>query len=230
MLNCLPLVPCGVGRVIDIYCHVLPFSPSFGCSSLPFEISLIISLHFNFDRSLLLQPPSSVYHALFLNVSSLILCVSPVHLSLIPTTFILMCFFLYFLLFSVPIFLLSSRASLRILGTQLYCVKYSFSSCIADSASVPDPQTEAGEMHASAVSSTLCPHKTFHPPPCSRPCLQPPTYTIATSAILTHYATSITNSVNLFNARCRYTSCSHFHITSVVSRFFRRKHTYNVSY
>ena len=228
MLNCVPLVPCGVGRVIDIYCHVLPFSPSFGFSSLPFEISLIISLHFNFYRSLLFQPPSSVY--LFFNVSSLILCVSPVYRSLIPTTFILMCFFLYLLLFSDPIFLLSSRASLPILGTQLYCVNYSFSSCLADSASVPDPQTEAGAMHASAVSSTICPHKTFHSPPCSRPSLQPPTYTIATSAILTHYATSITNSVNLFNARCRCTSCSHVHITSVVSRFFRRKHTYNISY
>ena len=79
-----------------------------------------------------------------------------------------LCFFLYLLLFSVSIFLLSSRASLRILGTQLYCVNYSFFSCIADSASVPNPQTEAGAMHASAVSSTLCPHKTFHPPPCSR--------------------------------------------------------------
>ena len=98
-----PLVPCGVGphhficstlstshlhpsRPSDILSHSRLFTSDLSRSL------ATLSFYLNFSLPLLLLPPSSVFHALFVNLSSLILClfsVSPAHLSPLPATFIL---------------------------------------------------------------------------------------------------------------------------------------------
>ena len=78
-----PFIPCGAGSTslsllccldessqsIAIFCHSLPLLAVHLC---PFEISLN-TLHLNLGLPLLLLTPISVSHALFVNLSSLIL-------------------------------------------------------------------------------------------------------------------------------------------------------------
>ena len=72
--------------VISIYCDPLPLLTVNPC---PLKISHnTFLLHLNFSLPLLLLLPSSVFHVLFINLSSLIL-LCPTHCSQLPTTFIL---------------------------------------------------------------------------------------------------------------------------------------------
>ena len=102
---------------------------------------LAMSPHLNF--SLLpsfLLPPSSVSHALFVNLSSHILCTCPAHSSLLPSTFIIRCFF-------GPVSSLNSPASFCLL-VSLYIFPEPSSllpaASISVSASVSNPYTQAG--------------------------------------------------------------------------------------
>ena len=81
---------------------------------------LTLSVHLNFGLLLLLLPPSYALHSLFVNISTLILCMCPAHCSVLPTMFNLRCFFVPISSLYYPIFLLSSRFILHILRTQLF--------------------------------------------------------------------------------------------------------------
>ena len=116
---------------------------------------LIWSPHLNVGLSLHLLPPYSVFHALFVNLSSLILCMYPAYRSLLPASFIIGCFFILISSRNAPFFLLSSRCTLHILLTQLFSAPCSFS-CLSVRASVTNPYTQASTTQASNTFPFSC--------------------------------------------------------------------------
>ena len=88
--------------------HSWPFVPALSRSR------LTQSFHRSFGLPLLLLPPSSAFHALFDSLSSPILCTCPVHLILLPATFIFRWFFMPISSLNSLIFLLSSWVTLHI--------------------------------------------------------------------------------------------------------------------